>query len=426
MRSIATATGTILCLVLALSAIADDKPPVDEKVAQHLAEMLQVGFARSPKAFQDSQRLYDSLRTESQNNPRVDYAHGLILMKLLRTKEAKADFLTAIKRPGTFYPPAWQALIWSNFAAKEFDDGYDRLAEFAKRVGDSDGLTDRERYDQAYWVGRVMAALEMGLDSNQSRESWFQTQTRMVDRLGPVLANAYDDGKEDVHAKHMVLEEDIRQAREKENDKQGKKLDEIGKSLNAADTKRENLKKSAAELKEEFEEQSTAYKKQFERMEKDYAMMERRGLSLMTQMVTFDQQINLAQNNRNPNFNTGGLAALQSRRALLDTEFQMTANATRQLAANAQQLAQQRAEFESQYEQATGNIVKEEASVKKWKERAEKHADELKKAAKKPVGPAAGLNAKIQAATSFRTYVDLDLAVERESLLRSLGVTAAK
>jgi chromosome segregation ATPase len=313
-------------------------------------------------------------------------------------------------------------LIWSYFVAKEFDDGYDRLLEYSKVVQESNDLTEGVRQNGAHWIGRVMAALELGLDSIQSREAWLQTEAKLLAQMSADLTIAYNDGKEEVHAKHLVLESEIKLAREKEKERQGKKIEEIGKSLDAADTKRENLKKSAAELKEEFEEQSTAYKKQMERMEKDYAIMERRGMTLLTQMLTFDQQINMMQNNRNVNQSFASLAALQSRRGLLDTEFQMTANATQQLAATAQRMTQDRADFVAQYEKATGDITKEEAGVKKWKERTEKHAEELKKVAKKPVGPAGGLNSKIQAATTFRTYVDLDLAVERENVLKSFRV----
>lgn len=419
MKFILKATGIIFCLVLCLPVIAAETQSSDAKLAQRVTELLQVGFTRTATSLQESQRLYESLRTESHNSPKIDYAHGLILLKQLRNKDAKADFLVATKRAGTPYPPAWQALIWSNLVAREFDDGYDRLLEYSKVLQESDNLTEDVRQNGAYWIGRVMSALELGLDSVQSREAWMQTEAKLLARMSADLTIAYNDGKEEVHAKHLVLESEIKLAREKEKEKQGKKIEEIDKSLDAADTKREKLKKSAEELKEEFEEQSTAYKKQMERMEKDYAIMERRGMTLLTQMLTFDQQINMMQNNRNVNQSFASLAALQSRRALLDTEFQMTASATQQLASTAQRMTQDRADVVAQYEKATGDITKEEAGVKKWKERTEKHAEELKKVAKKPVGPAGALNSKIQAATTFRTYVDLDLALERENVLKS-------
>lgn len=417
-----TSISLLLLHFFSLSAGAAEARP-ETPLEEHVAEMFQTGFARGAKAFQDSQRLYDSLRIESHNDPRIDYAHGLILLKLLRHKEAKADFLLATKRPGTLYPPAWQALIWSHIVAREFDDGYDRLVDFAKALQQSNALTHEERRAITYWIGQAMAALELGLDSVQSREMWMQTESKLLERIGAELVDPYNAGKEDVYAKHLVLEADIKHTRDKEKLSQGKKLEEIGKSLDAAETKRESLKKSAVELKEEFDEQSTALKKQMERMEKEYALVQRRSATLLTQMLVFDQQINVLQNGRNNNASVGSLAALQSRRALLDTEFQLTVAASNQLSATAEKMMQERNQLAAQYEQATGDIDKEDAGVKKWKERAVKHAEELKKAGKKPVGPATPLNAKIQAATTFRTYVDLDLALERENVQKSFAVT---
>ena len=125
-----------------VSAPAAEPKAAELELGKRVAEMLQVGFARGPHGAQDSQRLYESLHQDAGHNPRVDYAHGLVLLRLLRNKDAKAEFLAAAKQPGTPYPPAWEALIWSHFTAKEYDDGYDRLIEFMMLLLDQDGLAE--------------------------------------------------------------------------------------------------------------------------------------------------------------------------------------------------------------------------------------------------------------------------------------------
>lgn len=426
-RTIAV-NAVVLAVILSLTAtaISADALTADSKLGRRVDEMFQVGFARGPRAMEKTQQLCDTLRAESPNDPRIDYAQGIVLLKLLRNKEAKSAFQLATKRTGAPYLPAWQALIWSYFVVKEYDDGYDRVVEFSKLVEKSDGLTEDDRRACTYWIGHLMAAVEMTLDF-PGRESWMQTEKRILGQTSERFVDAYNSGKEDVHARHMVLEDDIRQTREKEKERQaeiqGKKQVQVDKSLDAAKQKRDDLKKSAEDMKEEFEEQSANFKKQMERLEREYAMLERRSMSLMTQMLTLDQQINLFQNNRSSNsVSVQNLAAIQNRRAMADVEFQLTAAAAQQLSSRAQKMTEERSEFVAQYEKTTGDIVKEDAGVQKWKERTEKQADELKKSAKKPKPPAPALAAKIQAVTSFKTYLDLDLTLERDKVLQSYGI----
>ena len=74
-----------------------------------------------------------------------------------------------------------------------------------------------------------------------------------------------------------------------------------------------------------------------------------------------------------------------------------------------------------EYQKATGEIVAADASADQWKQRALNQEKVLKKAkatAKPPVP-----TIKIQAAKTFRTYLDLDLYRERNNVLASFGVT---
>lgn len=51
----------------------------DAVIGRRLGEFFEEGFKRGPKVIPDSQRRYESLRAESKNDPRVDYAMGLVL-----------------------------------------------------------------------------------------------------------------------------------------------------------------------------------------------------------------------------------------------------------------------------------------------------------------------------------------------------------
>ena len=76
-----------ILLMLSVFAGAEDLTLAQQTLlGQQVAEMFQIGYARGPKANADVQRLYESLRKDASNDPRVAYAHGLVLWRLLKNK----------------------------------------------------------------------------------------------------------------------------------------------------------------------------------------------------------------------------------------------------------------------------------------------------------------------------------------------------
>lgn len=433
MRMNTARIATILCLLSSWQQTLfakDPMPATDGPLGKRVASLFQVGYGRGPRAASDIQRAYESLRSSADGDPRIDYAHGLIQLKQLKQSEAQADFIAATKRPGKPYLPAWEALIWCHFVAKEFDEGLESLVKFARLVQESKELTDDVRRDEVYWIGRVMAAAELSLDSVQSRESWLQAETKLANLYNPAWIESYHGGKEDVHVRHGLIEDEIRQAREKSKVKQAsaieKKQDRLEKSLETARTKRDNLKKTAAEAKDDLEDQSASFDKQMQRLEKDYAFLERRGMSLLNSMLLLDQQISTptqAFRNQPATVNNPQKMALyQNQRLVLETEFQRVAYLSQQVSTNAERLMQQRSEYLQQHQKATGELSQEAAVLEKWRDRTLKQASVLKKSEANlnaPFDPA-----KVQAVSSFRTYIELDLNAERDKVLQSFGVTA--
>jgi hypothetical protein len=422
-----------LSLLLPLTALAAPMP--EAVLGRRVSEMFQVGFARTPRAFNEVQRLYDSLLHDDGENARIDYAHGLVLLRLMKNKEAQAEFLVATRRSGIPYWPAWEALIWSNFIARDYDAGYERLVEFSRLVQQSDEISEEARHDEIHWIGRVMAALELTLDSIQVRESWLQSEKKLTGLSGIDAIEIYNSGKQDVYIRHSLLEDDIRQTREKGKERQiaklEKKQEQFEKTLDAAKSRRENLKRSAAEMKESLTEQTAVYEKQMARLERDYGFVERRAGMLTRSMTAIDQEIATLQF-RKKNFQANSasngridqmIAQLQNQRWIYEADFQRAAVAAQQISATAQALTEERTELVDRYQKLTGELIEVGAGVEKWKERTLKQVETLKKAEATVKQPAT--SGKIQLARSFRTYVDLDLFAERDRVLDSFGVTPA-
>ena len=162
-------------------------------------------------------------------------------------------------------------------------------------------------------------------------------------------------------------------------------------------------------MKAEFEEQSTGFKEANRAGRKGLCVFDRKCISgWPRQCLAFDQQTGASCNRTEINFPgtvvSQRLAALQAQRVLMNTDFQLTAVAAQQVSARAQQLVQERAEHVAQYQKATGENVKEDAGINKWKERAAKTDCRTERGWRRNLQtPASSVASKIQAATAFRT-----------------------
>jgi len=99
--------------------------------------MLDEGFQSGPKHLQAAQKKLAAARTLAGEDPRIDFAYGLVLLRHGQSRQAAAQFELAIGRPGATYQPAWKALIWTHLTDRQYEKGLGRLDEFAASVRES-------------------------------------------------------------------------------------------------------------------------------------------------------------------------------------------------------------------------------------------------------------------------------------------------
>ncbi|WP_397570874.1 hypothetical protein [Schlesneria sp. T3-172] len=408
---------------------AEDDTPVDPALGKRVAELLAVGFERGPQQLANAERLYLRLKADAPDDPRIDYAQGLVLWKQLKKKEALEKFQAVTRSEGVMYHAAWKAEIWTCFVSKNDDAGYSRLMEFAKRITSGDESSSHSVDADVRWIGTIMATLGLTCETKERREDWLQAEAKLAEILPEERMEGYLAGKTEIHMKHAELESEIEQAREKVKQQRAAQLERkqarLQRSLDGAKVKREGLKKSAAEAKETFAEKTAEFQKSMDRLEKEYTLVDRRAQVLVSSIALLDQQVAMLRettrlagrrvDERRLEF---GLTQLLNQRGIYQAECMRSVAAAEQLANTARTLHQAYAAEVDQYEKATGEIVKADVNMDTWTERALKQADDLKKTPVKPVVP----KGKIQMVRSFRTYIDLDLNAERESLLESYGI----
>lgn len=404
--------------------------------------MFTAGFGRGATALKTAQRHYETARDQSGGDPRVEYAYGLVLLKQLKNKEALAQFQAATKTTGPEFWPAWQALVWSHLVAKDYTEGYVRLTEFAKRLANSKADLS-ERQQSAEWMGQVIAALQKSVDTVKQREALVRQDETLKEILGAALGPSLARGKSAVNSLHALMEEDVQLTREqaeaREAKEQAERQAQNAKDLEASAEKKENLKKTAEESKKSLDDQLSAIDKQLTRLERDYDFLQKRILSLSASQVQVNMEYQLfLQANSNNNNNQGGRpnqfgSPVNAQRGFLEAqiiryqvEMDQTLAATMAVSQRAQALVGQRMLTVKQYERTTGQILAQESSLEKWQERLKTDGEKLKASAAAPKSKLAPVANKIKQARSLRTYVNLDLTLERDRVLDTFGVALSE
>ena len=420
---------------------ADDTPSQqtarEAALGRRLIDFFDEGYKRGPKVLPEAHRRYEALRGESPNDPRIDYAFGLVHLRQLKNKEAQTQFLLATKRTGEPYWPAWQALIWTHGTAKETTVAYERLTEMAKRLVQIDNAPeDAAVAEQFDWIGQSMAAFEKMTDTPKAREAWLRQDEALRELLGEKLLAAYNSGQDEVHTRHALLEDDIRSTRDKTLEKrEQERVDQqtkTEKDLESAQEKRDELKKTAEEWKKSLDDQLLNLDKQLSRLERDHSLLEKRGQSIvesqiqlgrqMTQLQLQQQQAssNNSKNKLGPQVNFDvAMEQLQLQKRRYQVEYDQTLVAAQQVTQKAQGFIQQRNGVIQQYQKATGQLVKQDATLDKWQGRLKKDTEKLKGPVDDKV-PA--VTNKIKQVRTFRTYIELDVMEQRDRLLDSFGV----
>jgi hypothetical protein len=429
----------LLALLLAglfpFAVFSDDTQPTGatDPVGRHLSEMFQSGYGRGANALKDARRHYEISHDASSKDPRVDYAFGLVLLKQLKNKDALAQFQVATQSK-TMFVPAWQAAIWMQFSSKDYSNGYSHLRGLARQLADpASPLPQADREEAAEWIGRVLAALQKSVDTVKQREQLLREDEALKEILGADLEPFRSRGKSGVNSMHALLEDDVQQTREqalaREEKERAEREVQVARDLEASADRREELKKSAEASKKYLDEQLASLDKQLTRLERDYEFLQKRVVSITASQFQINAELRLLADVKTPQVGLPGAnlaPANGSRRAFLEAqaiqyqvELDQTFASTMLVSQRAQALVNQRMGAIRQYEKTTGQLVQKDSALDKWQDRLKKDGEKLKTA---PKGKGPQVAGKVQQARSFKTYVDLDLNLERDRLLDSYGV----
>ena len=434
-----------LLIGLGTMVVADVSP----STAKSIRELLVVGFESGREALPKAKSLHEAAIKSGDKSPEMAYAYGLVLLKQFKPKEAVEQFRLAAEHPEAPHWPAWQALIFTHFSAKETTAGYDRLFDFAKRIQKTEpAIEPDEQKRLVQWMGQLAGALDKLAESPKALETVRKNEVRLRDLITEPLQPSYDEGRREAADAAMLVEvelDDAKQQQQAKNEQQRvEKLSKTEADAEAAKKKSETVKKSAEDWKRWLDDQLKQSDRLLARLEKDYGLLERRAQENVELQNQLDREINIERNSRAAAGNTTtapridprlnrqqavlaqdmrsqqGLTPAQRIDQMLNQKFQLQGDFDRisqqgfAIGQNAAKVIQQRDLAMKKYQQMTGQLVKEETVLKNWQDRLKKDSAKLKT----PAGEkGSAVNRTLTKAKSLRTYIDFDLADERQRLL---------
>jgi len=402
----------------------------------HVRSMLEKGFVLGRPGLRAAEKHRQAALRLCDDDPRLDYAYGLVLLKQLSHNAAVEQFEAAANRPGVPYLPAWKASARSRLLKKEYPSGLEKLVRLSRVLEktDSEWLDAETKSESARWIGRIVGFLQLTLKSKR--------QTALLEKqdavIGEILKEerrlAYEAGYRDVHEQFEKLSQQADQVRSQAVEQQAaaKKLEKeaITVERQLVEKEREKLKMTAQEWENWLDEQTATYDKQLGKLKQEHVAIDERKQSLSKSTFLVQQEIGVLNNIATNRNNRSGvplrlLNEIQQRNRWLNGYHVQYHAALRQMGLiqrNAAVVARQRQSAVRRYEKATGNVVKQSGALDKWTARLNNKAKKIKK---KPVGKSVRASWLRRRIRSLRTYVDFDLDAERKRVLDSYGVPKA-
>lgn len=406
--------------------------------AKSIREILEFGFEPGRESLPKAKSLHEAAVKSGDKSPEMAYAYGLVLLKQFKPKEAVEQFRLAAEHPDAPYWPAWQALIFTHFSAKETTAGYDRLFDFAKRVQSvRPEIAIEEQKRLVRWMGQLAGALDKLAESPKALEIVRKNEVRLRDLIAEPLQPSYDEGRREASDAAMLVETELDDAKQQQQFKnEQERIEKQGKIESDAATakkKAEVVKKSADDWKRWLDDQLNQNDRLLARLEKEYGRLERRAQENLETQNQIDREINISRNQApaqgtriptaapraNPRLRQGQnpqqrVDQLLNQKIQLQLDFDRTSQEGFAISQNAARVVQQRDLAMKKYQQMTGLLVKEEAATQKWQDRLKKDGEKLKTPASDKGG---AVTRTLTKAKSLRTYIDFDINDERQRLL---------
>lgn len=394
-----------------------------------IRELFDAGLNAESDGLKTAEQRFRTAKVITDQDPRLCYAYGLVLLKRAKTDEALLQLEAASKIPAYAYLPAWQVMVRTCIARREFMTGLGKLVQLARAVERSQTAWPDEgaKTNCAAWIGRMIGFLQRPANlSNRDIDAVARHETQIRELLSEKYRTAFDRGKAGIRAEYeqqllassQKREQTVKQKQE-DNQRQSEQLVE---SQGQVQEQKEQLKMTEEKWKEWVDKETEAYDKQLRALETTFNTLSGQAEGLTSDISLLNGQIaTLELAGANPT--RGQLSQkiaernnLQSRWDALD--LQATGIKNQALA-----LMAKRANAVSTYQQATGKLIQSNDTLKKWDKALNRKQKALEKSAKPSASKTPVEKAADARTRSLATWFPLNFDEEKDRVLASLAET---
>jgi hypothetical protein len=420
-------------------------------------KLLVKGMAPGGEGAANAKQAHAVLKKDKQVQARADYGLGLVFVQHGKYREAQSAF-AASRQAQLLLPGAWEGEIWCRLVAKDLKGAYPLIETYARiMANEMVQISPETRTAAVTWLGSTLAALEQTLDVAKAKEI-HAAQTQLVAAiLGEQHRAAYEAGRalvspaDDENVASGTPAEAAKPADAPEAPQEGvepgptggdgagkpqgvlkakrakEEADRVERSQKKSEQAREGVKRSVEQWKSWYDDNIAKSNTALNDLVRSASGIQSRMAAVQNEYLQVKQQeARLAALKPKPGSTAHAeLTNLGARSGALAGEGQQLtidlANVQRQGAA----ALQQRMAIVQTYEQATGQLVKQDANLQRIQEKlAEKSGEADKpgaaKGAKSPTtAKTGGKKAKLPA---FKDLAAFDVEGRRNALLTSLGL----
>lgn len=175
----------------------------------HRNRLLKAIAHTSPSALslEMARKDHAAARAQSDQDPRLDYAFGLVLWKHEQYSEAIEIFQTAARLDGVPFLPAALAVAWGRFLVHDERRGLDQLAHVARLLASSadEYPTLAQREQAAMSIGRALGYLSGPGQTPELAEAVELTSINILKRLPENLRDSFEEGKRQIGQRQSNL-----------------------------------------------------------------------------------------------------------------------------------------------------------------------------------------------------------------------------
>ena len=384
-----------------------------------------------------AQQKYQIAKSQNGKDPRSHYAMGLVLLKHFDYDEAGKCFQSATAGDRMQYLPAWQARIHLDLLQKDRDSFLRDTLELAKLVANPDveWIGTDQPLEAATWLGQVYEYLKLpGVDFLEAAQ-----RTAQVEKLTELLTSqqvaAWVEGQPKLRQKFARVFNEIRQEQQQMKQKlqqsATRKTTALSERKQDLNEKQDDARKSAVEWKAWYDKQMKTTESQLKTLQHDFAALDTVArklngiitqtqfevgqLTTIMQLQQRNQRSARSQAGSRPT--AGSILLAQRQQELLRYQLQYGALEQKSisLTAQARQVLAVRQQAAIKYKNATGEIVRTDKNLDRWKKTLEKSSI---KAASKADGADAS-EALEKRRTMVSSYFPVDFDTEKTRVLKS-------